>query len=238
MEQILIVRTGGTFPEYAEKHKDFEHWTVQGMGLADGDWQCVNVRAGEILPDPERFAGAVITGSHDMVTDDTAWIRHAGDWVVRAVDANLPLLGICFGHQLMANALGGRADFHPDGVEIGTADIVLTDEGRRDALLGGLPPVFKGHVTHAQSALEIPPGAVLTATGSYDPHQGFRVGEHAWGVQFHPEFGADAIRYYIDQRESSLREEGRDVAAIRATVCDTPESASLLRRFTAYCRDR
>ncbi|MBG0791285.1 MAG: glutamine amidotransferase [Desulfovibrionaceae bacterium] len=238
MKKILIVRTGGTFPEYREKHKDFEHWTAEGMGLSDAMWHCVNVQAGETLPEPEEFAGAAVTGSHDMVTDDADWIRHAGDWVARAVDAGLPLLGICFGHQLMADALGGRAGYHPDGVEMGTADVVLTEEGRKDVLLSGLPPVFKGHVTHSQTALELPPGAVLLATGSHDPHQCFRVGRHAWGVQFHPEFDAAAIRYYLDRREDILREAGRDVAAIRAAVCDTPESASLLERFAVYCRDR
>ena len=215
MKKFLIVRTGGTFGEFAEKHKDFEHWTAEGMGLGADQWQCVNVQAGEALPDPAEFAGAAITGSHDMVTDDAQWIRDTQDWVRGAVDADLPLLGICFGHQLMADALGGRAGYHPDGVEIGTADITLTDEGAADVLLGGLPAVFKGHVTHSQTALELPPGAVLLATGIHDPHQCFRVGEYAWGVQFHPEFDVEAIRYYIDRREAALAEQGLDVASVR-----------------------
>jgi len=238
MNKFLIVRTGGTFPDYAEKRKDFEHWTAEGMGLADNQWQCVNVQAGEPLPDPAGFAGAAVTGSHDMVTDDARWIHDAKAWICRAVDAGLPLLGICFGHQLMADALGGKAGDHPDGVEIGTADITLTAEAGADPLLGGLPPVFKGHVTHFQTAHQLPPGAVLLATGTHDPHQSFRVGGHAWGVQFHPEFDAPAIRHYIDMREAELSELGRDVAGIRATVCDTPESASLLEKFAEYCRKR
>ena len=165
MDKFLIVRTGGTFPDYAEKRKDFEHWTAEGMGLADGQWQCVNVQAGESLPAPAGFAGAAITGSHDMVTDGVQWIHDTRAWVCRAVDAGLPLLGICFGHQLMAAALGGEAGYHPDGVEIGTADISLTEEAQADPLLGGLPAVFKGHVTHSQTALRVPPGAALLAGG-------------------------------------------------------------------------
>jgi GMP synthase (glutamine-hydrolysing) len=62
------------------------------------------------------------------------------------------------------------------------------------------------------------------------------VGESAWGVQFHPEFDAPAIREYIRRRGADLGEQGGDLAAIRATVRDTPESASLLRRFADYCR--
>jgi GMP synthase (glutamine-hydrolysing) len=238
MDKYLIIRTGGTFPDYARKRKDFEHWTAEGMGLADGQWLCVDVQAGEPLPDPAGFAGAAMTGSHDMVTDGMQWIHETKAWVCRAVDAGLPLLGICFGHQLMAEALGGEAGYHPDGVEIGTADITLTAEAGADPLLVGLPAVFKGHVTHSQTALRVPPGAVLLATGTHDPHQCFRLGEHAWGVQFHPEFDADAIRHYIDMREADLLQEGCDVTGIRATVCDTPESASLLVRFVEYCRKR
>ena len=180
----------------------------------------------------------MITGSHDMVTDALPWIADTAAWIRRAVDAGLPLLGICFGHQLMADALGGRADYHPGGVEIGTADITRTRASAEDPLFRGLPEVFPGHVTHSQTALKLPEGATLLATGSHDPHQAFRVGSSAWGVQFHPEFDAPAIREYIARREAELAASGRDVAAIRATVRDTPHSASLLKRFADYCLAR
>jgi GMP synthase (glutamine-hydrolysing) len=238
MQKFLIVKVGGTFADYAAERGDFEDWTVRGMSLADGSWVSVNAQAGHPLPDPAGYAGAVITGSHDMVTDALPWIGDTAAWVRRAVEAGLPLLGICFGHQLMADALGGRADYHPDGVEIGTAAITRTRASEGDPLFRGLPEVFPGHVTHSQTALKLPEDAVLLATGSHDPHQAFRVGESAWGVQFHPEFDAPAIREYIARREADLLASGRDVAAIRTTVRDTPQSASLLRLFAAYCRTR
>jgi GMP synthase (glutamine-hydrolysing) len=236
MQKILIVKTGGTFADYAAERGDFEDWTAQGMALADGSWTSVDVRGGESLPEPADYAGGVITGSHDMVTDPLPWIADTAAWIRRAVAAGLPLLGICFGHQLMADALGGRADYHPGGLEIGTADITRSGASDGDPLFCGLPEVFPGHVTHAQTALKLPEGATLLATGSHDPHQAFRMGESAWGVQFHPEFDAPAIREYIRRRGADLGEQGCDVAAIRATVRDTPESASLLRRFADYCR--
>ncbi|WP_319582313.1 glutamine amidotransferase [uncultured Pseudodesulfovibrio sp.] len=238
MHKFLIVKVGGTFADYAAERGDFEDWTVRGMSLAESEWETVNPQNGANLPDPAGFAGAVITGSHDMVTDGTPWITDTAAWVRRAVDAGLPLLGICFGHQLMADALGGKADYHPDGVEIGTANITRTRASEEDPLFRDLPEVFPGHVTHSQTALKLPQGATLLATGSHDPHQSFRVGESAWGVQFHPEFDAPAIHEYISRREADLAASGRDVAAIRATVRDTPQSASLLKLFANYCRTR
>lgn len=237
MKNILIVKTGGTFGHYAESHGDFEHWTAKGMGLAPGRWECVNVQDGERLPNPDDFAGCVITGSHDMVTDDSAWMRETATWIQQAVDAGLPVLGICFGHQILAVALGGEAGNHPNGLEMGTVGITLTDEGREDLLLGHLPPGFKANMAHSQTVLKLPEHAVLLAKGAHEAHQSYRVGDHAWGVQFHPEFNADAIRIYLDdQREKTKREE--ETRALLFPVEETPESATILERFAAYCRNR
>jgi GMP synthase (glutamine-hydrolysing) len=237
MKKLLIIKTGGTFDEYAAEQGDLEHWTARGMELDTGQWECVDVQAGERLPAPAGYIGCAITGSHDMVTDNARWIRDASAWVSKAVDARLPMLGICFGHQLMADALGGKAGYHPNGLEIGTAIVTRTEASDNDPLFSTLPKVFPGHVTHSQTALAIPPGAALLATGSHDPHQAFRVGENAWGVQFHPEFDVAAILHYIDLREETIAEQGLDVDAVRKTVKETPESASILKRFADYCRN-
>lgn len=238
MHKFLILKVGGTFPDYGAERGDFEHWTAEGMGLGPDEWESVNGQVGEPLPDPARYAGCAITGSHDMVTDGFPWIEAASAWLRRAVDAGLPLFGICFGHQLMAHALGGEAGYHPAGLEIGTADITRTESSNLDPLFRELPELFPGHVTHSQTALRLPEGAALLATGSHDPHQSFRVGMHAWGVQFHPEFDSPAIREYVARRRAELAAGGLDAEAILAAVRDTPASASLLRRFTDYCRTR
>lgn len=236
MRPFLIMKTGGTFPEYAAENNDFEHWIAANMGLTDGQWQSVDVLAGESLPDPAEYAGTVITGSHEMVTNMTPWMEEAARWIRQAVDADHPMLGICFGHQLLADALGGEAAYHPDGMEIGTAEISLLPAARKDPIFSALPDTFPGHVTHSQTAQTLPPGSVHIATGTHDAHQAFRVGRHAWGVQFHPEFDAAAIRHYIRELTDKLTEKGRDITAIEATVAETPEAASLLKAFADYSR--
>lgn len=237
MERFLIIKTGGTFEEFTHEHGDFEHWTANGMGMTLKDCLCVDVRTDALLPDPATIAGCVITGSHDMVTDDLPWITTTAQWLREAVKTDLPILGICFGHQLMAHALGGEAGFHPEGLEIGTVDVTLTEDGMADPLIGGLPSFFKGHVTHSQTALSLPPNATVLAASSHDPHQSFRVGNHAWGVQFHPEFDAEAIRYYIEQLKEKITAQGGNAKNLQDTVVETPESASVLKRFAAYCTE-
>lgn len=237
MKKILIIKTGGTFEEFTHDHDDFEHWTANGMGLSLEDCLCVDVRTSTSLPDPANIAGCVITGSHDMVTDDLPWITATTQWLREAIDTELLMLGICFGHQLMAHALGGEAGFHPDGLEIGTVDVTLTENGMADPLIGGLSSFFKGHVTHSQTALSLPPNATVLAASDHDPHQCFRVGNHAWGVQFHPEFNAEAICYYIKQLRGKITDQGGNANSLRDAVVETPESASVLKRFAAYCTE-
>lgn len=237
MYKFLIIKTGGTFESYAKKRNDFEHWTARGMGLDSAWWDCVDVQSGESLPAPATYAGCVITGSHDMVTDDAPWMQDTKAWIRSAYSSELPLLGICFGHQLMADALGGKADYHPDGLEIGTTDVTLNDTGKADPLLGSLPTTFKAHVTHSQTVLELPPEAIPLAANSHDSHQAFRMGEHAWGLQFHPEFDAEAIRYYIGELSDKIEGQGDDADAIAASVDETPDSAAILRRFVDYCQN-
>jgi GMP synthase (glutamine-hydrolysing) len=235
MKPILIIKTGSTFEGIIRSKGDFENWTADVMGLVSEKWQCINVQDGEILPDPDAFVGCVITGSHDMITEDAKWMLETTEWVRQAVQAGLPMLGICFGHQLMANALGGKAAFHPDGMEIGTVSINLKSEAIDDPLFSGISGSFQAHVTHSQTVLELPPEAILLGSSDHEAHQAFRVGEHTWGVQFHPEFDAEGTRFYVEALRNVMASQGLDGDAVFAGVEETPVSAGVLKRFGEYC---
>lgn len=238
MKPFLIIKTGGTFADYAVTNGDFEDWTARAMGLENGQYEVVNVQAGEPLPSPADYAGCVMTGSHDMVTDKAGWMNRTGLWVAEAVAAGLPLIGICFGHQLMAEVLGGESGFHPDGPEIGTMEIRLTGEAAADPLFSLLPQTFPGHATHSQCALRLPAEAVLLAASDHEPHQAFRFGDCAWGVQFHPEFDAEATRHYVREQKGKILANGDDVEALLKGVRETPESTGLMAKFVEFCRER
>jgi len=237
MKPFLIIRTGGTFPETIKQRGDFEDWTAASMGLDESDYRVINVQADEPLPSPEEFVGCAITGSHDMVTDEAlTWVLPAIEWIKQAMAADLPIIGICFGHQLLAHALGGEAGFHPNGPEIGTFEISLTDAAADDPLFSQTPTSFHGHTTHYQCARTLPETATLLAASKHEPNQAFRLGRHTWGVQFHPEFMAEDMRTYIDRQADTIKEQGGDVDELLRTVTDTPESTELMVRFVDYCR--
>jgi GMP synthase (glutamine-hydrolysing) len=238
MKAIVIIKTGSTFSFVQQQFGDFEDWMIDGCGLSVADVPVIDVMAGETLPQVESLAGAIITGSTAMVTDQTDWMRSLASWIARAVERNIPVLGVCFGHQILAQAMGGFVDYHPEGREIGTVAIELTEEGRRDPLLGYLPDTFKAHVTHAQTVIRLPANARRLAANAYESHHAFRVGECAWGVQFHPEFTADIMRAYVSEHADTLSRQGCDVDSLTAGIDDTEAANALLKRFHGFCLER
>ncbi|HET6631782.1 MAG TPA: glutamine amidotransferase [Rhodanobacteraceae bacterium] len=231
MKPLLIVQTGHAPDRIRARLDDFAHWFRLGLRLPPARLRVVDVQAGEALPPPRMCAGAVITGSAAMVTDRERWSEDTAGWIRSAMDAELPLFGVCYGHQLMAHALGGRVDVLPGGREIGDRNVSLTAAGSGHPLLRGLPPVWPAHHTHLQAVLEPPPTASVLATSVRDPHQMLGYAPRVVSTQFHPEFSAAIMRAYIDRRVALLRSEGLDVPALLRGVGAAPQARTLLRRF-------
>ncbi len=234
---MLVVKTGTTLPELRPRRGDYEDWIVERLGLPWERIELVVVYEGETLPDPHEPAGVVVTGSSALVSAREPWSERAAAWLREAVATGTPLLGICYGHQLLAHALGGRVGRNPRGREIGTVALELHAAAREDPLLGGLPAQLKVQATHVESVLELPPGARLLASSATDPHQAFACGERAWGVQFHPEFDAEVVRTYLEVRREEIRGEGIDPESLERAVEESPHGTRLLRRFAELLHD-
>lgn len=242
MKPLLIIVTGHAPAPIRARLGDFDHWFRLALRLPASQLRSIDAQH-ETLPAPGSVAGAVITGSAAMVTERAAWSEQLADWIRDAMDIELPLFGVCFGHQLMARALGGRVDDLPGGREIGTQTITPLSDAETDPLLQGIAratadpdsgistPAFRAHTTHQQSVLETPPGASVLARSARDARQVLRYGPHALSTQFHPEFSAAAMRAYIVLRADRLREEGLDVPTLLREVGAAPQARRLLRRF-------
>jgi GMP synthase (glutamine-hydrolysing) len=227
---MAVIKTGRTYHDLVRQCGDFEDWTARGLGVPSPSVAIIDVGAGRPLPHPGDIAGAVITGSHSMVTDGQSWVEPLAEWLRSLVEEEIPVLGVCYGHQLLGHALGARVGYHPDGPEIGTVEVDLLPEGERDPLLGGMPRRFHAHTTHAQSVLTLPDGAVLLARTDHDAHAAFRAGSCAWGVQFHPEYDEQIMRHYVREQRETLQALGRDPDRVEGEV-RFADTRRILRRF-------
>jgi GMP synthase (glutamine-hydrolysing) len=233
---VLILKMGSTLPSLRERRGDFEDWIAVGASLGPAELQVIDVPSVRELPPLDGAAGVIVSGSHAMVTERRDWSERAAAWLRNAVSGGMPVLGICYGHQLLAHAYGGEVGANPRGREFGTVQIELDEAGRTDDLLGELPGAFHAHEGHAQSVLRLPREAVRLASNAWDANQAFRIGARAWGVQFHPEFDAGIVREYVRHYRAELSTEGQAPEALEKAAADNPLGGVILRRFVRLCR--
>lgn len=236
--RFLIVQTGSTLPALRARRGDFPRWFRRGLGLRASDVDVIRVDAGEALPPVAAHAGVIVTGSPAMVSRREAWSENTAAWLRCAIDADMPILGVCYGHQLLAHALGGHVDYHPQGREVGTVVIEKTGAALDDPLLGGAPEIFSAHASHQQSVLQLPAGAIALARSAHDPHHAVRYAPNVWGVQFHPEFSVEIMRGYLRARAQAINGNCSEPCCTRQASSPAPHAARLLRRFRAIASDR
>jgi GMP synthase (glutamine-hydrolysing) len=141
------------------------------------------------------YDGVVVSGSQTSVYDDLDWIHGATEWVRRAHAADVPMLGICWGHQFLAQALGGRV------VDMGEYEIGYRTVEKRgeDRIFEGIAREFTSFETHSDRVAELPPGASTLATNEYGI-QAFRLGS-TYGLQFHPEYDRQTVEWVVEGKE-------------------------------------
>ncbi len=185
-----------------------------------------------------RFDGVVISGSQTSVYDDLDWIHEATEWVRRVHEADVPILGICWGHQFIAQALGGRV------VDMGEYELGYESIRRigDDPLFDGVPETFVSFETHSDHVAEVPPEATTLARNDIGV-QAFRVG-HSYGVQFHPEYDRETavwvtegkdlpeerIRAVLDGITDGVVEEARAAKAVFDNFLDMAATHQPVRR--------
>lgn len=232
MLPLCILVTGEPVEPVRSRRGEFSDLIKARAGAYEGGFLVVDARlAGSekpALPPSDAIAGLIVTGSPASVTERLPWMVATEAYLARAVRGGTPVLGICFGHQLLGQALGGRVARNPRGREIGTTALEVVAP---DPLFSEERP-FVVNQTHVDAVELLPPGARLLARTPLDDHSAFRYGERAWGAQFHPEFDADVMQGYVSARADILRQEGLDPDALLARAADAEATGGeVLRRF-------
>jgi len=201
--RIGILETGIPQKDVVDIHSDFpQMFRNYFKQFSDLAFTTVRIFKGEEIPLPKSQDAWIITGSPSSVYDDLVWLPLMEDFVRESVGQSVPTLGICFGHQLMAQAFGGTVVKSDKGVGIGVHDYEITEAGKK--MLPGLSPI-RLIAAHGDQVTIAPDSAALLATSSFCTNAAFSYGDSGLSIQAHPEFtapGAIAITHRWAQKSS------------------------------------
>jgi GMP synthase (glutamine-hydrolysing) len=219
---ILIVKCGSAPKTVAAKFGDYENWFIRALGGDPSQFTVVSPQKGEPFPDPSRCAAILVTGSPSSALERRPWMIETGAYLLKAAEKQVPVLGVCFGHQLIADALGAPLQKNPRGREFGAIEVELTAEGQRHPLFRGLPAKATFQATHEDEVTVLPEGATLLAGNGFSAIQSFQSGSSLFGVQFHPELWIDPVKAIAEERRLTPQQ-------YRAE--DAPAGRTLLQNF-------
>lgn len=227
---IAVLMTNTDESEFSQSHpKDGEKFATMIHAVRPG-WQIsvYAVKDGQFPPDDARFDGWLITGSPASVHDDEDWIADLKVLVRRLHTESQPLFGACFGHQAIAEALGGTVGRNPGGWVFGLTETEM--EGRPIRL----------YASHIQQVLTLPPIARVTGGNAECPIGSFAVGDHILTTQYHPEmdhaFISALVEEYVDGLPAAVTERAR--AQLAGGRADSAFVAERIARFFEEAQDR
>ena len=189
MPRITIIETGLVSPQFRERHGSYPQMFQRMVAAADPSVACnvVSVATGEALPDPATLDAILITGSAAGVYDDVAWIAPLEAFVRAAHDRHVPMVGVCFGHQLIAQALGGTVRKSEKGWGIGRHIYRIAPD---NGLIDG--ETIAAAASHQDQVITPPASARTIMSSEFTPHAGLLYANGTTlSVQPHPEFTAD-----------------------------------------------
>lgn len=232
---LLILVTGDPVPPVQSERGGFAELIRGTVGDSwQGNWHVVDARSRALEPTYD-WAGVIITGSPASLTERAPWMQPTLTYVRQLVEREVPTFGICFGHQLLGEALGGCVQRNPAGREIGSVMLQVNEDHFLLPEGSGRGGSILVNMTHLDTVVRLPSGAKVLATTSQEPHAFVQFAPAAWGVQFHPEMDAGVIRHYIQYRHEDLIVEGRDVSRLLSEASETPASNWLLKQFATNC---
>lgn len=203
--RIGILQTDSVMDEFQPAFGNYPGMFRSLLGLDSAiTFTDYDVQHGEYPARVDACDAYVITGSRRSVYDDDAWIHRLRKYVVELHESRTRLVGVCFGHQMVAEALGGKTEPAPVGWHVGVnANSVV----RREPFMTPSLETFNLIFSHRDQVTRLPPGAELLATTPKCANAMFRLGDHILAIQGHPEFCKGYSQALMELREEVLGEE-------------------------------
>jgi GMP synthase-like glutamine amidotransferase len=235
MKKIILIQSRHT-PEAAQRERDNFRKAVGG-GVALESLSALDEKLAWTTPDEilNDYDGIIFGGSADFDFHGgrrekdparimaTIILARTRLFVAYAFAQNLPVLGICFGHQIIAQMHGGEVESDTEQKKVGSHEVSLTQEGKSDPIFTGFPGSFMAQYAHKDSVTALPSGASLLASGRACKFSALRYGGRAYTFQFHPE--AHHAEYTEQMKKSGYLPNDIEPAYI---VCETPEATRLV----------
>ena len=194
------------------------------LATAGVDVDVVGPDTGNAIPRSlDGYSGLIVLGGAMGPTEDekAPWLPAVRRLLRQGVVEEVPTLGICLGMQMLTTALGGHVREMPEGPEVGLLDVSFAESADGDPLFGGLAgravPAVQWHWLEADA---LPEGARVLAGSPACANQAFRIGELAWGVQFHPEALGDTAEDWVEEDRGSVEELGLSEEVVVGEVRD------------------
>ncbi len=231
--RLLVVRNDPTDPPALLG----TWWSEYGVELVE-----VHADAGEPIPPrlPDDVDGLVALGGAMAAWEDerAPWLPAERALLAATVDEGRPVLGVCLGGQLLALACGGSVE-RATVAEVGVTELTLTDEAAHDPLFAAMEQGAPVGQYHQDAIAALPAGAILLASTEVCRHQAFRLGDLAWGLQFHPEIDAEIIdSWLLDDPDPVARGGGSAEAVVAGMTDRAAEMDAVWRPFARAFVDR
>jgi GMP synthase-like glutamine amidotransferase len=187
---------------------------------------------------PEAYDACFVSGSPHSAYEDIPWIHREHEWLQALAERGVPMLGICFGSQILGSALCGRDQvLRRTSCEVGYVDLAVKPAAKADPVAGELGETVHIFVWHNDEVRAGHPDMVILADSPDCPNHICKHRRYpAWGIQGHPEVSAEQARGWFETSRARLEADGADVAALQRAAEDVPEADTMLRRFIAVAR--
>lgn len=241
--KIALYLPGQTRPEIRVRYGDFEDWFAANLVRQRVTTRTFEVRKGQ-FPDLKSIDAIIVTGSASSVcTEPDPWVSSLQNHLQTVLQEDIPALGVCFGHQVLAAAAGATVSPHPTGREMGTTELHLTDEGKTHQLFRGISADFQAQETHEDVVTQLPETSEISvlAENDHNPYQALAYSRKIFSVQFHPEISASIMRAYLSGYGKSLVQKNEmDQAKLDErfqNVKETNTGEVLLKNFIEIVRE-